>query len=418
MCAERRGFTLYEILLATVILAMGLLASLALFPKAVETQKLARQKILAAALATDLMAIYATGKDQNGLPGYDDFPLARSVYAPDLERLGTKNKGLALDRGSKSGGDENAQADTRPEYLLTVQESLRTKNMDPVPPEILARLDSDHDEIRRLSEMGAPLYYLRPYVVDTGVVAPGGSDSIQEANRELMGTLVFGVVGYPQMNAHFHNPGQYHFRNVDSGVGTGTSYSRRDVMWGGETYDRDNYYDVNQRDHEDPFVWPFKYYLWDYEVYLLDSYNAWNKRGEPMDRYGEDVDSAFPLRRRETNSLYMPFAPAERCRQIVFWSVPWKDYEDAETLEPAPEDIGLWNTNPGSDGGVERFWKSKSGREHEFAVRLPHPSGTGHYWDRNWNQKLDRGTIPKAVRMRAQTVARFSFYDKRIHTAY
>jgi hypothetical protein len=34
--------------------------------------------------------------------------------------------------------------------------------------------------------------------------------------------------------------------------------------------------------------------------------------------------------------------------------------------------------------------------------------------DRNFNGKLDRGPVPKAVRLRAQLVARFNFYDMRV----
>lgn len=33
-----------------------------------------------------------------------------------------------------------------------------------------------------------------------------------------------------------------------------------------------------------------------------------------------------------------PFAPAQRCRQIIFWSADWKSYEDSETAPSAPID--------------------------------------------------------------------------------
>jgi len=40
---------------------------------------------------------------------------------------------------------------------------------------------------------------------------------------------------------------------------------------------------------------------------------------------------------------------------------------------------------------------------------------TGAYGaDRNHNYRLDRGSLPAAVRQRAQVVARFQFYDPRI----
>jgi hypothetical protein len=34
--------------------------------------------------------------------------------------------------------------------------------------------------------------------------------------------------------------------------------------------------------------------------------------------------------------------------------------------------------------------------------------------DRNYNQVLDRGPVPRSVRLRAQLVARFNFYDPRV----
>jgi hypothetical protein len=34
--------------------------------------------------------------------------------------------------------------------------------------------------------------------------------------------------------------------------------------------------------------------------------------------------------------------------------------------------------------------------------------------DRNFNKKIDRGALPRSVRMRAIEVARFNFYDPRI----
>jgi hypothetical protein len=34
--------------------------------------------------------------------------------------------------------------------------------------------------------------------------------------------------------------------------------------------------------------------------------------------------------------------------------------------------------------------------------------------DRNFNQNIDRGPVPRSVRLRAVSVARFNFYDPRI----
>src|SRR5260221_2019677 len=41
-------------------------------------------------------------------------------------------------------------------------------------------------------------------------------------------------------------------------------------------------------------------------------------------------------------TLTAPFAPAERCRQIVFWAVDWQSYEDFETAPSAPVDASKY----------------------------------------------------------------------------
>jgi type II secretory pathway pseudopilin PulG len=167
-----------------------------------------------------------------------------------------------------------------------------------------------------------------------------------------------------------------------------------------------------------------------------------------------------------TNStLTAPFEPAERCRQIVFWAVDWQSYEDFELAPSAPVDAGRYlkyAPRPGQNfsavcGGAK--WMD----HHIFGYRNPEkmiifnsdlsgvatgtatPPGKGnaigthgpdHFggqtndqglgaaemnrfigrWgaDRNANQRLDRGTVPSSVRMRAVTVARFNYYDLRV----
>jgi hypothetical protein len=162
-----------------------------------------------------------------------------------------------------------------------------------------------------------------------------------------------------------------------------------------------------------------------------------------------------------------PFAPAERCRTIIFWAADWKSYEDAESIPSAPIDItnmrrsvpnlswtgqphGIASTrwgnpeqlfvwaNPERDGTLDRPPK--------FAVMVPTVAGgtsgdvidsrypgiyykrggyqgenknqwsfwwSFGYWgaDRNQNGVYDRGPIPSTSRMRATEVARFNYYD-------
>jgi hypothetical protein len=177
-------------------------------------------------------------------------------------------------------------------------------------------------------------------------------------------------------------------------------------------------------------------------------------------------------------TLAAPFAAAERCREIIFWSADWQSYEDFETLPSAPVDASKYpnsaprSQNPydnqlpkpfGSDPiwAVQRNMQERMGDiqfrdEQMFAFRNPEKcmlfkqdvssmatgSSTtsievlnnpnvacpdqgsnalneaifnGLYGaDRNFNQVLDRGPVPKSVRLRAQLVARFNFYDPRV----
>ena len=169
-------------------------------------------------------------------------------------------------------------------------------------------------------------------------------------------------------------------------------------------------------------------------------------------------------------TLTRPFEAAERCRQLVFWSVDWQSYEDAETAPGAPLDasrvfykgmnldslnksderlnLGPWDfslnqvydmihlRNPERN---LQFTSDMSGVRTgtDFADLVAFPKeqnpihglrdlgadiGIGNVnvtvgaygADRNHNYILDRGILPRSVRQRAQTIGRFQFYDPRI----
>ena len=170
----------------------------------------------------------------------------------------------------------------------------------------------------------------------------------------------------------------------------------------------------------------------------------------------------------DNSTLTAPFEAAERCRQIVVWAVDWQAYEDFETAASAPVDAGRYVKEAPRTN--KRFSELCSGQRwmdhHIFTFRNPEkilifngdmsgfPAGTktppgsnripgvhgiddfgnnttdqglnpinmqrflGQWGaDRNANQTLDRGTVPRSVRMRAVTVARFNYYDMRVHGA-
>lgn len=169
-------------------------------------------------------------------------------------------------------------------------------------------------------------------------------------------------------------------------------------------------------------------------------------------------------------TLTRPFDAADRCRQIVFFAVDWQSYEDFETAPSAPVDASRyprWAPH-NRQSQVAKLMNGDFGDRFAFGMRNPEktivyteptddkPTGedvyiagvdnmgsrdkgpsanataifSGRYGaDRNFNGtrvdqvgtsvtrmygKLDRGPVPKSVRMRAVVVARFNFYDPRI----
>lgn len=161
-------------------------------------------------------------------------------------------------------------------------------------------------------------------------------------------------------------------------------------------------------------------------------------------------------------TLARPFKAEERCRQLVFWSVDWMGYEDFETAPSGPIDaskyqfaapIGTTNIDELSQRMGASTWPD----HHIYQFRNPEkvitftdagvptsPTGTdvrtrrilnqnggggtdmgGHIdsrrrflgrWgaDRNFNGVLDRGPLPRSLRLRASEVARYNFYDPRL----
>jgi hypothetical protein len=143
------------------------------------------------------------------------------------------------------------------------------------------------------------------------------------------------------------------------------------------------------------------------------------------------------------------FNAFHRCRQLVFWSVDWKAYEDCETAPSAPLDwakharsirldtdgktpIGCYPMGAGGflvgsqyAGNPESgmVWKDRerNGRWIDGSFNWPvywtyaqdgSDINLGHWGaDRNGNRRLDVGPVPRTARMRAETVARFEYYD-------
>ena len=158
-------------------------------------------------------------------------------------------------------------------------------------------------------------------------------------------------------------------------------------------------------------------------------------------------------------TLNAPFNAADRCRQLVFWTVDWQSYEDCETAPSAPVDAGKYMISaPFNNGGGFNFridnpgfmaWQQFGYMNPEKGISWPQDvsaistgsplasiglgnagnqsadaqvQGLGNAKlfnglfgaDRNFNGKLDRGPLSKSVRLRAVQLARFNYYDLRV----
>lgn len=132
----------------------------------------------------------------------------------------------------------------------------------------------------------------------------------------------------------------------------------------------------------------------------------------------------------DTFTLTAPFQPAERCRQLVFWAVDWKSYSDSETVPSAPQDAsrvpydsnGLksYHDNAHKFNNPEVFFTWTNSSRTSLNSSAPDGlSSKSNYLgmfgaDRNGNRRLDIGTVPPSVRMRAVSVARFNIYQPRV----
>ncbi len=204
------------------------------------------------------------------------------------------------------------------------------------------------------------------------------------------------------------------------------------------------------------------------------AWSWWGNGGAPMPATVNGMPAFAPGQPRnfwgnpDHFTLTHPFSPDERCRQLVFWAVDWQSYEDFETLPSAPLDAARYcrGAPRAPNGAMATFgnllsnppfidWQQYAHRNPEKILAFTSPNvaslptrssvvgmtigadgapGTtnpnqdqvgqnqnalsifsGQYGaDRNFNHVLDRGPIPKSVRLHAMLVARFNFYDMRV----
>ncbi|HYE07546.1 MAG TPA: hypothetical protein VEL07_18660 [Planctomycetota bacterium] len=139
------------------------------------------------------------------------------------------------------------------------------------------------------------------------------------------------------------------------------------------------------------------------------------------------------------------FAPAERARTAVCWSVDWRAYRDFESQPAAPlaakryridsagrqvamkylnihpEFIQFWMDDPlatppaALQTAVEAWdWTGDPNPDADAETTIYRARRLGCFGaDRNGNSEFDQGPVPPTTRMRAVGVGRFVFYDRR-----
>src|SRR4051812_10091790 len=173
--ARARGFTLFEIAISLLICSVAVGSTMLLFPVGLKAQQLARFQLYAAMKAEEIVDLYAnTANDNTGIDSEAfqpwDVNISHRVLAPDLEaRIASPPFGIM-----------------------------------PLPTRIARRLDSAGDEIRRVLDDGAYLYYTQATPI--GQLREDLVRLTQDAPPSDAQKLVFAVVGCAQQNAMFSFP--------------------------------------------------------------------------------------------------------------------------------------------------------------------------------------------------------------------
>lgn len=175
----RLGFTLFEVGISLVLIALGVLTLAMFLPVGIKAQQKARFEVYAGAKALDMVETFLsqalvpstnssagahsrpTFLPESSLPW--DSTAGYRVFAPDIEAV------LAA-----------------PRYGIY-----------PVPRTIAERLTSANDEIRRILEAGGNLYYANP--LPTHGIKPDTSFEVKPPSEAQK--LLFAVTGYAQQNA-------------------------------------------------------------------------------------------------------------------------------------------------------------------------------------------------------------------------
>jgi prepilin-type N-terminal cleavage/methylation domain-containing protein len=178
---RRPGFTLFEVAISLVILAVAILAMALAYPVGIKAQQLTRFKLYAGVKALEILDTFAN---------HDHQFFDRQIEAQKLGQC------------TFPGG---APADLERMAMFS------SLGLLPLPNEIAKRLDSDDNEISRIIESGGRIFYSSAFAFETGYQIRG-YQRVGAHNEVLNGvpseaqSLLFAVVGYAQQNALANHP--------------------------------------------------------------------------------------------------------------------------------------------------------------------------------------------------------------------
>jgi prepilin-type N-terminal cleavage/methylation domain-containing protein len=177
----RRGFTLFEVAVSLLILAISVLAVVLLFPLGIRAEQMARFQLYASAQMVLMADVFASPEHRFHESQYEAEKLGQSTATATI---------TDLERGRQSAFFN----------LLPIL---------PLPDEIARRLDSDGDEIQRVLDQGAKLFYINPRAPmsmdarvhgNSGGALTGWTESDLRLAPEQR-KLVVAIVGYAQQDA-------------------------------------------------------------------------------------------------------------------------------------------------------------------------------------------------------------------------
>ena len=214
---QRAGFTIIEICISLLVMAIAVITVAMFLTSALQRQQEAQDRMAGAMAAQMLMEAFSAPK--NMMDGDRAIDVGGSSW-------GYTNRGRL--RGEKVGencGWKDLAWTSEWKAALVAQMMERqvfgsegmpdlervlanaVEGLLPLPPDIARRLESENDEIRRHIDAGGQLFYIDPYF-PRGSMAGMTRHGAQRNTVDGMQRLIIGVLGNPQQNLLPYHPAQ------------------------------------------------------------------------------------------------------------------------------------------------------------------------------------------------------------------